>query len=115
MPDTIGDLARLEQEERAVSQRRRRLHERIEFIRGSGVHDSESAERLAKLEVEETEASRHRRELHGRIKALRGQASAGVPAPVAPKEALLERPSRASVAATQIGFGSLAKDDTKLS
>ena len=115
MPDTIGDLARLEQEERAVSQRRRRLHERIEFIRGSGVHDLESAERLAKLEVEETEASRHRRELHGRIDALRGQASAGAPALVAPKETLLERPSRAYVAAMQIGFGSLARDDTKLS
>ena len=115
MPDTLGDLARLEQEERAVSQRRRRLHKRIDFIRGSGVHDPDSVERLAKLELEEKEVSRHRRELHGRTAALRGAAGAAAPAPVAPKETLLERPSRAYVAAMQIGFGSLTRDDAQLS
>ena len=114
MPDTASSLARLEQEERAVSQRRRRLHERIDFIRGSGVHDPDGAERLAKLELEEKEVSCHRSELHGRIDALRGQASAAAPAPVAPKETLLERPSRAYVAGMQIGFGSLIRDDPQL-
>ena len=42
MADTVGDLSRLEQEERAVSQRRRRVHERIDFIRGSGAQDEDS-------------------------------------------------------------------------
>ena len=111
MADTVGDLARLEQEERAVSQRRRRLHERIDFIRGSGAQDGDSLERLAKLEVEEKEASQRRRELHGRIDALRSQAGTGaVPGPRA-KERLLEAPGSAYVAAMHIGFGSLARHD----
>ena len=111
MADSVGDLARLEQEERAVSQRRRRLHERIDFIRGNGAQDEESLERLAKLEVEEKEVSRHRRELHGRIDALRSQVGVG-PAPgPQPKERLLEAPGRAYVAAMQVGFGSLTRRD----
>jgi hypothetical protein len=113
MPDTVGNLARLEQEERAASQRRRRLHERIDFLRGNGVYDADSVERLAKLEVEEKEVSRRRRELHGLIDALRSQSSVAAPAPAVPKETLLERPSRDYVAAMQIGFGSLTRDDTR--
>ena len=115
MSDTVGDLARLEQEERAVSQRRRRLHERIDFIRGSGAQDEDSLERLAKLEVEEKEVSHRRRELHGRIDTLRSQVGGqgGTSAPPGPqvKERLLETPGRAYVTAMHIGFGSLTRDD----
>ena len=116
MADTVGDLARLEQEERAVSQRRRRVHERIDFIRGSGAQDEDSLDRLTKLEAEEKEVSERRRELHGRIDALRSQVGAASPPPGPQvKQQLLETPGRAYVAAMQIGFGSLAKDDTRLS
>ena len=111
MADTVGDLARLEQEERAVSQRRRRLHERIDFIRGNGVQDDDSLERLAKLQVEEKEVSQRRRELHGRIDALRGQVETGATPGPQPKERLLETPGHAYVAAMHIGFGSLTRDD----
>ena len=111
MTDTVGDLARLEQEERAVSQRRRRLHERIDFIRGSGAQDEDSLERLAKLQLEEKEVSERRRELHGRIDALRGQVRTGATPGPQPKEQLLETPGRAYVAAMHIGFGSLTRDD----
>ena len=109
MADPVRDLAHLEQEERAISQRRRRLHERIDFIRGSGVHDDESRDRLAKLEAEEKEVSRVRRELHERIDALRSQAGAAAP-PAAPKEGL-ERPGSAYFTSMQTGFGSLVRDD----
>lgn len=111
MADTVGDLARLEQEERAVSQRRRRLHERIDFIRGSAADDSESVERLEKLVAEEKDVSLRRRELHGRIDALRGQAGAAAPPGPRPKESLLDAPGRAYVASMHIGFGSLTRDD----
>jgi hypothetical protein len=112
MPDTVGDLARLEQEERAVSQRRRRLHERIDFIRGNGAQDEETLGRLATLETEEKDVSRQRRELHARIDSLRSQAGVGVtPGPPPAKERLLDVPGRAYVAAMQIGFGSLTRDD----
>ena len=111
MADTVRDLARLEQEERAASQRRRRLHERIDFIRGSAAQDEDSLDRLAKLEVEEKEVSHHRRELHGRIDALRSQAGTGAtPGPQA-KERLLETPSHAYVATMHIGLGSLTRDN----
>ena len=112
MADTVGDLARLEQEERAASQRRRRLHERIDFIRGNGARDDASVERLEKLEADEREVSRSRRELHGRIDALRGQAAAGVsPGPRA-RERLLDAPAGAYVTSMHVGFGSLTRDDT---
>jgi hypothetical protein len=109
MADSAGDLARLELEERAVSQRRRRLHERINFIRGNGAQDDESLERLAKLEVEEKEVSERRRELHGRIDALRSQLEAG-PARQA-KERLLEAPGSTYVAAMHVDFGPLTRRD----
>ncbi len=111
MADTVGDLARLEQEERAVSQRRRRLHERIDFIRGSAAQDVDSLERLEKLVVEEKDVSHRRRELHGRIDALRSQAGTGATPGPRPKESLLETPGRAYVASMHIGFGSLTRDD----
>ena len=115
MADTVGDLASLELEERAISQRRRRLHERIEFVKGSGVQDATSLERLAALEAEEKEISRCRRELHRRIDALREQAAASTPPgrepKEQPKESLLEKPNRAYVAAMHLGSGSLTRDD----
>ena len=111
MADTVGDLARLEQEERAISQRRRRLHERIDFIRGNGAQDEESLERLEKLVAEERDVSHSRRELHGRIDALRSQTGTGATPGPQPKERLLETPGRAYVASMHIGFGSLKRDD----
>jgi chromosome segregation ATPase len=111
MADTAGDLARLEQEERAVSQRRRRLHERIDFIRGSGAQDEDSLERLAKLQLEEKEVSSRRRELHARIDALRSQVGTGASPGPQPKERLLEAPGRDYLTAMQIGFGSLTRDE----
>ncbi len=112
MSHTVGDLTRLENEERAVSQRRRRLHARIEFLRGNGVDDEESRERLAKLEVEETDVSQRRRELHGLIDALRGQLERGTAPGPQPKERLLETPGRAYLAAMHVGFDSLTRDET---
>lgn len=112
MPGTVRDLARLEQEERAVSQRRRRLHERIEFIRGNGAQDAESLERLAKLEAEEKEVSQQRRDLHGRIDGLRSEAGTATPPGPQPKERLLEKPGREYVASMHVGFGSLTGDKT---
>jgi chromosome segregation ATPase len=111
MADSVGDLARLELEERSVSQRRRRLHERIDFIRGSNAQDEETLERLAKLVAEEKEVSEHRRELHIRIDALRSQGAAATTSGSKPKERLLETPNGAYLAAMRVGFGSLIRRD----
>jgi len=109
MSDTVGDLQRLEQEERAVSQRRRRLHERIDFLRAGGFSGPEDLERLAKLEVEERDVSRARRELHERIDALRtlhavqGVRSSGR----RPRGELLDRPNADYLASLQRTSGAL--------
>ena len=108
MTYTVANLARLENEERAVSQRRRRLHERIDFLRGSGAQDEETLERLAKLELEEKEVSQRRRELHAVIDELRSQGTGAAPGPQV-KERLLETRSSDYVAAMQVGYGSLAR------
>jgi hypothetical protein len=64
------------------------------------------------MKVEEQEVSEQRRNLHVRIDALRSQLeSAPAPGPQA-KEKQLETPGRAYLAAMQIGFGSLARDDS---
>ena len=109
MGDTAGDLSRLEQEERAVSQRRRRLHERIDFLRGGGFTSPDDLERLAKLEVDEREISRTRKELHARIDTLRGQlGSQGAGGAVsAPRQSLLDRPASDYLASLQRGAGTL--------
>jgi chromosome segregation ATPase len=73
MDETADLLARLEEEARALSRRRRQLHERIDFARASAFGDPDAAARLVKLEADEQELSRKRRELHSRIDALRGQ------------------------------------------
>src|SRR5262245_25043841 len=62
----------LEAEERALSARRARLHNRIDFLRsGGGGPADEVAARLDGLEREEREVSTRRRELHATIAAAR--------------------------------------------
>ncbi|MDH4178179.1 MAG: hypothetical protein OEV72_11400 [Thermoleophilia bacterium] len=66
-----SELAGLESEERSVSALRRRLHERIAFLRGNGVgHDDGQLQRAL---TEEREVSGRRRQLHARIDELRAQ------------------------------------------
>lgn len=89
-PEARELLEALEAEVRAVSARRRRLHDRIDFLRGSGVGEPDAAERLAKLEEEEREVSVRRRELHAQIDACRVEYRLGAPGPP-PKDGLLER------------------------
>jgi len=69
-------LDELEHEERIVSAKRRRVHERIDFLVAEkfGAYMSNRLERLLR---EERELSRRRRELHGEIDRLR--AAAGLP------------------------------------
>ncbi len=69
--DAARPLEELEEEERAISKRRRRLHDRIEFLAGSGMGEPDAEERLAQLIEEEREVSRIRRELHLLIDARR--------------------------------------------
>ena len=65
-------LAQLEAEERSVSSRRRRLQDRIDFIRSGRSPDAaEAAAQLERLLEEEREASARRRELHLEIDTLR--------------------------------------------
>lgn len=76
---TDGDLAvlleQLESQERSVSNRRRRLHDRIDFLRVSGNADGTPAttEQLAELDRQERELSQTRRELHRQIAAARAE------------------------------------------
>ncbi len=65
------ELERLESEERALSARRRRLHERIDFLRAGGADDPGGADALAQLEQQEREVSAARRSLHRQIDELR--------------------------------------------
>jgi len=85
------ELERLEEEELAVSARRRRLHDRIDFLRGTGEPDLE--ERLAKLAEEERAISDRRRELHRVIDALRVEFGIGTPGPP-PKDSVRDSPQR---------------------
>ena len=72
--DRSPTLAELNEEERAVSARRAKLHNRIDFLRaGGGGSLEEVAEALAKLEREEREVSDYRRELHQRIELARAE------------------------------------------
>jgi hypothetical protein len=66
-------LDELVEEERLVSKRRARLHERIDFLRGTGTADGTPAspEQLEALDEQERELSKTRKELHARIKELR--------------------------------------------
>lgn len=64
-------LALLEQEERAVSRRRAKLLDRIDFLRAGGAHTEATRQQLERLESEEREVSTLRRDLHARIDAIR--------------------------------------------
>jgi hypothetical protein len=69
-------LAQLRKEERSISARRTRLHNRIDFLRSGGGGDSEdAAAQLAELERQERQLSDERRELHERIEAAEAKLS----------------------------------------
>jgi hypothetical protein len=69
-------LAQLRKEERSLSARRTRLHNRIDFLRSGGGGDSaETAELLADLEGQERELSDERQALHERIEAAEAKLS----------------------------------------
>lgn len=58
-------IARLSQQERHVSAVRRRLHQRVEFVKSGGAGFGEATDgQLADLETEEREISRERHKLH---------------------------------------------------
>ena len=54
-----------------MSRRRRQLHNRIEYLRGTGAHEPESRTLLDELLAEERALSVERRELHAAIDRLR--------------------------------------------
>lgn len=68
-------LAQLEDDERRISARRARLHERIAFLRATGNADGTppAPEQLETLDRQEREISRERKELHRRIDELAGR------------------------------------------
>jgi hypothetical protein len=73
--EVAARLGQLEREEHLVSVRRRRLHDRIDFLRSSGNADGTPAspEQMAVLDAQEREISTKRRELHVQIAAARGE------------------------------------------
>jgi hypothetical protein len=72
--DGPGALRRLQQEEQALSTRRTRLHDRIDFVRSGGAGDGPEAQQLLQeLERKERELSERRRELHEQIDVLSRQ------------------------------------------
>ncbi len=54
-----------------LSRQRRQLHQRIEYLRGTGAHEPEAAQLLAELVQQERDVSERRRELHVKIDRLR--------------------------------------------
>jgi hypothetical protein len=64
-------LAGLEDEERALSSQRARLHDRIDFARQLAVNDAISADRLERLLTEERELGLRRRALHTQIEQVK--------------------------------------------
>jgi len=69
-------LARLEREEREVSRRRTRLHDRIDFVQAGGFAAAELADaQLASLRGTEHELSERRHVLHREIDELRAERS----------------------------------------
>ena len=74
-PHGSDALSELEREERALSIRRRRLHDRIDFLRAGGGGDTLASQaQLHELERQEREISAERRQLHERIATLRAHA-----------------------------------------
>jgi cell division protein FtsB len=69
-------LAQLRKEERSLSARRTRLHNRIDFLRsGGGGESADAAEQLAELERQERALSDERRDLHERIEVAEAKLS----------------------------------------
>ena len=66
-------VQKLEQEERAISRRRRNLQDRMDFVRNMGADDESSRERLIRLEAEEKDISAQRRHIQQRLDALRAR------------------------------------------
>lgn len=67
-------LSQLRKEERSLSAKRTRLHNRIDFLRaGGGGLPGQDADLLAELERQEKEISQQRRELHELIDRLTAQ------------------------------------------
>jgi uncharacterized coiled-coil DUF342 family protein len=64
-----AELDRLEEEERAISAKRRRLHDRMDIWAGAA--GAEGAAAANERRAEERELSERRRELHKRIRELR--------------------------------------------
>jgi hypothetical protein len=74
-------LVRLEREERDVSKRRSRLHDRIDFVQAGGFAAAGRAdEQLASLRATEREVSERRHVLHRTIDELRAERSRRRPA-----------------------------------
>lgn len=72
--DTEVQLAQLRKEERSISARRTRLHNRIDFLRAGGSSlPGQDADLLEELERQEKVISRERRELHERIERASAQ------------------------------------------
>jgi hypothetical protein len=67
-------LEQLERDERSVSKRRGRLHDRIAFVRGGGFAALDSTDdQLERLQEAEREVSQQRAFLHRRISQLRSE------------------------------------------
>ena len=75
--DAEPSLEELEREERRISKRRARLHDRIDFYRASGHADGSpmSPEELEELSRQERDLSKARKDLHRRIDVLRQRSS----------------------------------------
>ena len=63
-------LEQLEEEERAVSRQRRRLHRRIAYLQGTAAREARSRALLAELVAQEGDVSARRRRLHAMIDTL---------------------------------------------
>jgi predicted nucleic acid-binding Zn-ribbon protein len=69
-----GAWKELEEHERALSAERRRLQDRIDFVRATGATQSlAESDQLRHLEERERELSARRRSLHRQIDALHGR------------------------------------------
>lgn len=69
-------LARLQEEERAVSLQRRRLQDRIDLFMGGGATHDVAGDELHQLRARERELSEQRRALHDQIDLLRARLDA---------------------------------------
>lgn len=66
-------LEEIEAEHRALCERRRRLHESIDFLDGLEVIKPDAAARLERYRTTERTVSRRRAELYRRIRELQGE------------------------------------------